>query len=133
MPWRLTRGRAQKASAPSAGGSSPAAPSAPGRTMPPAGSSPSARITGSSSPAVPPSACPAVRVVSSPASGTDVLTLSDWAALALAPPELSNLDSSTMLAYPLWMAWPHAAGADCAVEMTAAQLRAILADRESHG
>ena len=95
--------------------------------MPPAGSSPSARITGSSSPAVPPSACPAVRVVSSPASGTDVLTLSDWAALALAPPELSNLDSSTMLAvasvpgkipeewrdaYPLWMAWPHAAGAD---------------------
>jgi hypothetical protein len=36
-------------------------------------------------------------------------------------------------AWPLWMAWPHAAGAVYAVEMTAAQLRARLAAMGSHG
>ena len=60
----------------------------------------------------------------------------------LAPPPLDGLDDGTMLAVasvpgkvpeewrearPLWMAWPHAAGAIYAVEMTAAQLRARLA------
>jgi hypothetical protein len=61
---------------------------------------------------------------------------------ALAPPPLGRLPGDTMLAvasvpgklpeewrqaYPLWMAWPHAADAVYAVEMTAAQLRARLA------
>jgi hypothetical protein len=36
-------------------------------------------------------------------------------------------------AWPFWIAWPHAAGAAVhAEEMTAGQLRAILADRD-HG
>ena len=67
----------------------------------------------------------------------------------LAPPPLGKLDADTMLAVAAmpgkileewrhadlgcWIAWPHAAEAVHAEEMTAAQLRAILADRESHG
>jgi len=61
---------------------------------------------------------------------------------AFAPKPLAELPASTMLAvasvpgkhpeewreaWPLWMAYPHAAGADITVEMTAAQLRARLA------
>jgi agmatine/peptidylarginine deiminase len=72
-----------------------------------------------------------------------VLVREALARRALAPPPLGDLPGSTMLAvasvpgkipeewqqaYPLWMAWPHAAGAVCAVEMTAAQLRARLAE-----
>ncbi len=64
----------------------------------------------------------------------------------LAPPPLARLGADVMLAvasvpgkipeewrdaYPLWIAWPHAADAIHAVEMTAAQLRAILAEREA--
>jgi hypothetical protein len=64
----------------------------------------------------------------------------------LAPPPLDAISADTMLAvasvpgklpeewqeaWPLWMAWPHAAGAIYAVEMTAAQLRARLAARDS--
>ncbi len=65
------------------------------------------------------------------------------------PPPLGDLPGSTMLAvapvpgkipeewreaYPLFVAWPHAAGAAaCAVEMTAAQLRAMLAEMAGHG
>jgi hypothetical protein len=68
---------------------------------------------------------------------------------ALAPKPLGELPASTMLAvavapgklpeewqdegaWPFWIAHPHAAGAIYAVEMTAAQLRAILAERD-HG
>ena len=68
---RWPRRYARKDSAPNAAGSSPAAPSGPRKTPPPAGSSPSPRITGSSSPAVLPSACPGAAAASSPASGTD--------------------------------------------------------------
>jgi hypothetical protein len=62
---------------------------------------------------------------------------------AMAPPPLGRLPGSTMLAVAsvygkipeewqpagphLFMAWPHAAGAELAVEMTAAQLRDWLA------
>ena len=64
----------------------------------------------------------------------------------LPPPPLDKLDDGAMLAvasvpgklieewreaYPLWMAWPHAAGAVYAVEMTAAQLRARLAGMDA--
>jgi hypothetical protein len=64
----------------------------------------------------------------------------------LAPPPLDQLCDCTMLAvapvpgkipeewrdaWPLFMAFPHAAGAVHAEEMTAAQLRAILAARDS--
>ena len=60
----------------------------------------------------------------------------------MAPPPLDELAADTMLAvasvpgkvpeewrpaYPLFMAWPHAADAVYAVEMTAGQLRARLA------
>ena len=66
----------------------------------------------------------------------------------LAPPELPGIPDDTMLAvasvpgkvpeewrdaWPLWMAWPHAADAIYAVEMTAAQLRARLAAMDDHG
>jgi alkylhydroperoxidase family enzyme len=70
----------------------------------------------------------------------------EFAREALAPKPLGQLPDSTMLAvasvpgkhpeewreaWPLWMAYPHAAGAVYAVEMTAAQLRARLADMGS--
>jgi hypothetical protein len=64
----------------------------------------------------------------------------------LAPPPLDGLPAGTMLAVApvpgkileewrhaalgCWIAWPHAADAIHAEEMTAAQLRAILAARE---
>jgi len=64
----------------------------------------------------------------------------------LAPPLLDQLAGDTMLAAApvpgkileewrhaamgVWIAWPHAADAIHAEEMTAAQLRAILAARE---
>jgi hypothetical protein len=67
---------------------------------------------------------------------------------ALAPKPLGQLDDGTMLAVavapgkfpeewrqddarPFWIAHPHAAGATMAEEMTAAQLRAILAARDA--
>jgi hypothetical protein len=67
----------------------------------------------------------------------------------LAPKPLGDLPDGTMLAVasvpgkfpeewqdqgarPFWFAWPHATGATMAEEMTAAQLRAILAAR-GHG
>ncbi len=99
---RWPRRSARKASAPSAGGPSPAALSDPSPTPPAAGSSPSVRIIASGSPAVPPSARPG------------------------APEERQDED-----AWPFWIAWPHAADAIHAEEMTAAQLRAILADRDT--
>jgi hypothetical protein len=97
--------------------------------------------------APPPPVPPAVRIVPAPACAGD---LRDAAmALAremLAPPPLDGLSADTMLAVApvpgkfleewrhaalgVWIAWPHAAGAVHAEEMTAAQLRAILAARE---
>ena len=64
-----------------------------------------------------------------------------------APPPLYDLGADTMLAvasvpgvvpeewqdkgaYPFFIAWPHAIGAVSAEEMTAAQLRALLAARD---
>ena len=69
-----------------------------------------------------------------------------------APPSLAILPASTMLAVApvpgklpeewravrvswcrVFIAWPHAADAIHAEEMTAAQLRAVLAARDGHG
>jgi hypothetical protein len=96
----------------------------------------------------PPPVPSAVRLVPAPACAGG---LRDAAmALArevLAPPPLDRLAADTMLAvasapgkipeewqdkgaWPFWIAWPHAVGAVHAEEMTAAQLRAILAARE---
>ena len=67
----------------------------------------------------------------------------------LAPPPLDGLDDDVMLAvapvpgkypeewqdkgaWPLWIGWPHAQGAAEAEEMTAAQLRDLLTERD-HG
>ena len=67
---------------------------------------------------------------------------------ALAPPPLDEISAGTMLAVAsvpgkvpeewrpvtpwAWIAWPHAAGARlCAMEMTAAQLRDLLAARDA--
>jgi hypothetical protein len=66
---------------------------------------------------------------------------------AFAPPPLDGLSADTMLAVApvpgkileewrhadlgVWIAWPHAADAIHAEEMTAAQLRAILAARDA--
>jgi hypothetical protein len=66
---------------------------------------------------------------------------------AFAPPPLDQLAGDTMLAVApvpgkileewrhealgVWIAWPHAADAIHAEEMTAAQLRAILAGRDA--
>jgi hypothetical protein len=95
----------------------------------------------------PPPALPAVRIVPAPACAGDLrdaaLTL---AREMLAPPPLDRLAADTMLAvasapgkipeewqdkgaWPFWIAWPHAVDAVHAEEMTAAQLRAILAGR----
>lgn len=65
------------------------------------------------------------------------------------PPPLAGLDDDTMLAvaatpgkvleewrhaaFGVWIAWPHAAAAVHAEEMTVGQLRAILAARDGHG
>jgi hypothetical protein len=97
------------------------------------------------------SASPGARAVSSPASRTDPRDPRDIAmAIAremLAPPPLAGLGADVMLAvaavpgkileewrhaaYGVWIAWPHAADAIHAEEMTAAQLRAILAARDA--
>lgn len=66
-----------------------------------------------------------------------------------APPPLDEVGDSTMLAvaavpgkvleewrhadFGVWIAWPHAVDAVHAEEMTAGQLRAILAARDDHG
>lgn len=87
--------------------------------------------------------------MSSPASAGDVYDLvTEIARERLAPPPLGQLAGDVMLAvasvpgkipeewrpaYPLFMAWPHAADAVYAVEMTAAQLRALLAGIGGHG
>ncbi len=145
---RVFRGR--KGSARNAAAPSPAAPSDPNLKLLPAGSSPSAPTTGSLPPAAPSSACPGAAAASSPASATAAWMAdhgTGWfhgccSCHDLAPPPLDGLDAGTMLAvasapgkipaewreaWPLFMAWPHAAGAVYAVEMTAAQLRARLA------
>ncbi len=88
--------------------------------------------------------------VSSPASRTDARDPAD-VALAIcrdfwAPPPLGGLSADTMLAVAavpgkileewrhaglgVWIAWPHAADAIHAEEMTAAQLRDLLAARD---
>ncbi len=143
---RWLRRSARKAGAPNAAAPSPAALSDQRKTPPTAGSSSSVRIIVSGTPAAVSHASHAVLGASSPASGTDPRDPAD-VALAIcrdfwAPPPLGGLSADTMLAvasvpgkipeewqeaYPLWMAWPHAAGAIYAVEMTAGQLRARLA------
>ena len=83
----------------------------------------------------------------SPVFASDVLAeIAALRALLAVPPPLDEVPDGVMLAvasvpgklpeewqeaYPLWMAWPHAAGAVYAVEMTAAQLRARLAAMEA--
>jgi len=78
---------------------------------------------------------------------TSALLTGDYRHGRLAPPPLDRLGADTMLAVApvpgkvleewrhaalgAWMAWPHADGAVHAVEMTAAQLRAILAARDT--
>jgi hypothetical protein len=73
--------------------------------------------------------------------------MTDLAAAVLAPPPLDGLGDATMLAvaavpgkvleewrhagFGVWIAWPHAVDAVHAEEMTAAQLRAILAERNA--
>jgi len=52
--------------------------------------------------------------------------------LAVAPVP-GKLPEEWREAWPFWIAWPHAAGAVYAMEMTAAQLRGILAARDGHG
>ena len=86
--------------------------------------------------------------MSFPASVDDPLAVAmALARLALAPPPLDQLDDATMLAVAAvpgkileewlhaalgtWIAWPHAADAIHAEEMTAGQLRAILAARDA--
>ena len=116
-----------------------------------AGSSSSVRITGSGGRAGPSCACPPAPGCVSAASAADPRDVA--AAIAremLAPPPLSNLPDGTMLAvapvpgkipeewqpcgaWPFWIAWPYAAGACHAEEMTAGQLRDYLTTRDSHG
>ena len=83
------------------------------------------------------------------ASAADVHDVAmELAREALAPKPLASLPDGTMLAvasapgkypeewrqeWPLWMAHPHATGAVYAAEMTAAQLRARLAEMDAHG
>jgi hypothetical protein len=72
----------------------------------------------------------------------------EMARKVLAPPPLADLDGGTMLAvasvpgklpeewqdkgaWPFWIAWPHAADAIHAEEMTAAQLRDLLTGRDA--
>jgi hypothetical protein len=125
-------------------------PSAPNLTMGTAGSSPSARTTGNRTPAVPPSAFRAAGVVSSPGSASDEVPCPFGTAgcfcFTKPPPPLTGLDADAMLAvaavpgkvleewrhadFGVWIAWPHAVDAGCAEEMTAAQLRDLLAKRE---
>jgi hypothetical protein len=88
-----------------------------------------------------------------PPDELDSLPAEDYSALIaclpphLAPPLLDDLPGGTMLAVApvpgkileewrhaglgVWIAWPHAADAIHAEEMTAAQLRAILAGRDA--
>jgi hypothetical protein len=150
---RWLRWSARKVSAPSAGGPSPAAPSDPDPKPQTAGSSPSVRIIASSPPGIPSPVFHAAGDVSSPASSADPRDQADIALATArefwAPPPLDGLGGDTMLAvapvpgkileewrhaaYGAWIAWPHAADAIHAEEMTAAQLRAILAARDGHG
>src|SRR6266705_704040 len=112
------------------------------------GSSSSVRIIVSGTPEAVSHASRAVLAASSPASAGD--PRGDpfaWLQDRMAPPPLGGLGGDTMLAvaavpgkileewrhaaYGVWIAWPHAADAIHAEEMTAAQLRAILAAREA--
>ena len=162
MAPRWPRRSTRKASAPSAGAPSPAAPSDPNPKPPPAGSSPSARITGPGGAGGQSRASLAGDAVSWSGSASDALDLctrDDHEARGyydavvralgerLAPPPLPGLADGTMLAVApvpgkfleewrhaalgVWIAWPHATGAIHAEEMTAAQLRAILAERNA--
>jgi hypothetical protein len=102
----------------------------------------------------PPPVPPAVRIVPAPASAADgyysglAVSNGTWRAGRGVPPPLHAIGPDAMLAVApcaarsrgsgarrrracSW-AWPHAAGAIHAEEMTAAQLRAILAARD-HG
>jgi hypothetical protein len=100
----------------------------------------------------PPPVPPAVRIVPAPACAGDgyysglVASNGTWRPGRLVPPPLDAIGPDAMLAVApvrgpepwqwrgaapgVFMAWPHAAGAIHAEEMTAAQLRAILAARE---
>jgi len=152
--WLTRAFPGRRGSARSAAGPSPAAPSDPNVRLLPAGTSPSAPTTGSRTPAAPPSAFHAGGVVSSPGSATTAW-MADYTATRfhgccpchdLAPPPLDDLDGSAMLAvgavpgkileewrhaaYGVWVGWPHAQGAAEAEEMTAAQLRDLLAARD---
>jgi len=139
----LSRGR--KGSVRSAGGPLQAVTPAPSRTPPTAGASSSSPATGNGGSTPRGRVPPAPPAVSPPAPGTDPVDIlrehlrEEWA-----PPPLHLLADATMLAvastpgkipeewreeYPLFIAWPHAAGAwssPATREMTAAQVRGQL-------
>lgn len=88
--------------------------------------------------------------VNSLAAGDPRDVAMEQARRVLAPPPLDQLADDTMLAVAsvpgkvpeewqpvtpwAWIAWPHAADAwICAMEMTAAQLRVLLAAQDGHG
>ena len=116
----------------------------------PAGLSPSPRTTGNLTPAVRLSVSAEAPAASSLASvSNDARDVAmEMARKVLAPPPLADLDGGTMLAvasvpgklpeewqdkgaWPFWIAWPHAAGAIHAEEMTAAQVRDLLTERDA--
>ncbi len=138
---RWLRRSARKAGAPNAAAPSPAALSDLRKTLQTGSPLPSVRIIASGSPAAPPSAFHVEPVVSSPASWSDARDIAmAMTRKLLAPPPLGRLGGDAMLAVAAvpgkileewrhaapgaWMAWPHAADAVHAEEMTAAQLRA---------
>jgi len=112
------------------------------------------RIIASGSAGGQPSACPGAPAAPSPAPGTDyysglVVSNGTWQPGRHVPPPLDAIGPDVMLAVATvrgpepwqwreaapgaYMAWPDAIGAIHAEEMTAAQLRAILAARDGHG
>ena len=114
----------------------------------PAGTSPSPRTTGNLTPAVRLSVSAEAPAASSLASvSNDARDVAmEMARKVLAPPPLDGLDGGTMLAVAsvpgkvpeewrpvapgVWIAWPHAAGAIHAKEMTVGQLRDLLTARD---
>ena len=117
--------------------------------MPTAGSPSSVRIIACGESGIPSYACPGAATGASPAFQADLRDVAmELAREALAPKPLGDLPDDIMLAvasapgkypeewrqaWPLWMAHPHATGAVYAAEMTAAQLRARLAEMDGHG
>jgi len=145
LEWRERKGSARRAAGPS-----PAAPSDPNVKLLPAGTSPSAPTTGRRTRGAPYHASPGVRAASSPASpspGDGWGVVAEMARAVLAPPPLDELGDPEMLAVAavpgkileewrhvavgVWIGWPHAAGAAEAEEMTAAQLRNLLTERDT--